>query len=105
MLKIFIALLSMMSVATTPAQTVISVPTIGDTRVIRGHYEDYATIVTDDGNMWMIDGEDYFSEELKNYVFCWKDKEFTDLDNLHIQFDTKGTESVLDDEIINIQIL
>lgn len=57
-------------------------------RVMTGNYYDYLVIETIDGNEWLMseDAEPFEEGELVQVVF-----------------DTKGTESLLDDEIIEIR--
>lgn len=57
-------------------------------RVMTGNYYDYMVIETVDGNSWLMD----------------EDAEpFEDGELVQVSFDTKGTESVLDDEIIDVR--
>lgn len=58
---------------------------IPETRVMCGNYYDYQVVKTVDGNIWQINRE-YKENQL-----------------LQLMFDTKGTETVIDDEIINIK--
>lgn len=57
-------------------------------RVMTGHYYDYLVIETVDGNSWLMD-EDA--------------DPFEDGELVQVSFDTKSTESVLDDEIIDVR--
>ena len=57
-------------------------------RVMTGNYYDYLVIETVDGNEWLM------SEDAEP---------FEDGELVQVVFNTKGTESVLDDEIIEIR--
>ena len=57
-------------------------------RVMTGNYYDYMVIETVDGNTWLMDEST---------------DPFEDGELVQVSFDTKGTESVLDDEIIEIR--
>lgn len=78
-----IALLAGFAAGKTTAQT--QQPEI---RVMTGNYYDYMVIETVDGNTWLMDENA---------------EPFEDGELVHVSFDTKGTESVLDDEIIDVR--
>lgn len=59
--------------------------TSSEVRVMCGNYYDWEVIETVDGNVWQID------------------KEFEEGQLLQVMFNTKGTTTVVDDEIINIK--
>lgn len=65
-----------------------STPEGSQIRVTTGHYYDYLVIETVDGNVWLMDEGA---------------EPFEDGELVQVSFDTKGTESVLDDEIIDVR--
>lgn len=70
-----------------------------DLRTSHGVYYDYLTIVTTDGNEWLLDnskGSKYISEGKA----IFRDKE-----NVVILFDTMATEDITDDVILDVHSL
>lgn len=76
-----------------------------DTRIMNGNYHDYMVIETLDGNEWLLD--DSLSEEnpYMKYDADYGHYEsiFEEGDLVQVVFDTKGTKSVTDDEIIDVR--
>ena len=74
--------------------------TFPDLRTAQGTYYDYLTIVTTDGNMWLLDdskGSKYISEGKAI---------FHDKENVIVLFDTMGTlEDITDDVILDVHSL
>ena len=66
----------------------VSTPEGSLIRVMTGHYYDYLVIETVYGNTWLLDEGA---------------EPFEDGELVQVSFDTKGTESVLDDEIIDVR--
>lgn len=82
-LTVIIALLTGFAAGRTTAQAQQS-----QLRVMTGNYYDYLVIETVDGNEWLMDENA---------------EPFEDGELVQVTFDTKGTESILDDEILEIR--
>lgn len=79
-------------------------------RVAKGRYYDYMCVVTKDGNEWLLDD----SDPTKNrYMECRGYQEgngiympiFHNGERVRVTFDTKGTEDITDDEILNVECM
>lgn len=66
----------------------ISTPETPQIRAMTGNYYDYMVIETVDGNTWLMDEDS---------------TPFEDGELVQVSFNTKGTETVLDDEILEIR--
>lgn len=74
-------------------------------RTATGKYYNYMCIVTRDGNEWLLSD----SQSSKNPYMKWDKKSkcykpiFKNGQKVIVKFDTKGTKSKLDDEIISVR--
>lgn len=66
-------------------------------RVMSGNYYDYMVIETVDGNEWLLDDAEG-SKYIENGTAVFEDGEL-----VQVVFDTKGTEAVTDDEIVEVR--
>lgn len=66
-------------------------------RIICGNYYDYMVIETLDGNEWLLDNT-ADSPYIENDTAVFGDGEL-----VQVVFDTKGTETVMDDEIVEVR--
>ena len=74
-------------------------------RVENGNYYDYMCVESSDGNLWLLN-DDLTSEN--KYMECVDGiymPVFEQGEYVRITFDTNGTESIYDDEIVNIESL
>lgn len=83
-----------------PIVNKIELSTAQNTRVMNGYYCDYMCITTEDGNYWLLDAD--YKGNNNPYIKADKEAVFDDGEAVQVVFDTKGTESVLDDEIIKV---
>lgn len=66
-------------------------------RVICGNYYDYMVIETIDGNEWLLDDSEN-SPYIEDGTAIFEDGEL-----VQVVFNTKGTETVMDDEILEVR--
>ena len=66
-------------------------------RIMCGNYYDYMVIETVDGNEWLLD-DTINSPYIENDIAVFEDGEL-----VQVVFDTKGTEAVEDDEIVEVK--
>lgn len=66
-------------------------------RIMSGNYYDYMVIETVDGNEWLLDDAEG-SKYIENGAAVFEDGEL-----VQVVFDTKGTEAVTDDEIVEVR--
>lgn len=66
-------------------------------RIMCGNYYDYMIVETVDGNEWLLDDTKY-SPYIENDVAVFEDGEL-----VQVVFDTMGTESVMDDVIVEVR--
>lgn len=66
-------------------------------RIMSGNYYDYMVIETVDGNEWLLDDAEG-SKYIENGTAVFEDGEL-----VQVVFDTKGTEAVTDDEIVEVR--
>lgn len=77
------------------------------TRTTTGTYYNYMTIVTKDGNEWLLSDR----QSKKNPYMRWEKKHkvykarFKDGQKVKVVFDTKGTKKKSDDRIISVRIV
>ena len=73
-------------------------------RVENGNYYNYMCVVSEDGNEWLLD-DSHSSERYMENVDGIYMPVFESGECVQITFDTKGTENIYDDEIMNIESL
>lgn len=66
-------------------------------RVMCGNYYDYLVVETIDGNEWLLD-DTADSPYIENDIAVFGDGEL-----VQVVFDTKGTETITDDEILEVR--
>ena len=71
--------------------------TCPEKRIMSGNYYDYMVIETVDGNEWLLD-----DAEGSKYIE-YGTAVFEDGELVQVVFDTKGTEAVTDDEIVEVR--
>jgi hypothetical protein len=78
-------------------ETVQSDVSYPERRIMHGNYYDYMVIETVDGNEWLLDDTED-SQYIESGTAVFEDGEL-----VQVVFDTKGTETVTDDEIMEIR--
>jgi len=82
--------------ATEPIETIQQKNAYPEQRVMCGNYYDYLVVETIDGNEWLLnDSPD--SPYIEDDITIFEDGE-----PVQVVFDTKGTETVTDDEILEV---
>ena len=83
--------------ATEPIKTIQQEKIYPEQRVMSGNYYDYLVIETVDGNEWLLD-DSPGSKYIENSIAVFEDGEL-----VQVVFDTKGTKTVMDDEIVEVR--
>lgn len=96
---VLISLLVMVVVLNISARNNVNI------RVLNGVYYDYMVVATEDGNEWLLSDENspinpymIYDSEIDEYVARFKHGEY-----VTVVFDTRGTDSILDDVIIKVE--
>ena len=83
--------------AQEPIETIQKENTCPQKRIICGNYYDYMVIKTVDGNEWLLD-DTADSPYIENDTAVFEDGEL-----VQVVFNTEGTETVMDDEIMEVR--
>lgn len=82
---------------TEPKEIIPQEETCPERRIMCGNYHDYMVIETVDGNEWLLDDSED-SPYIEDGAAVFEDGEL-----VQVVFDTMGTETVMDDEIMEIR--